>query len=83
MLRPQRRRIHDDVNECHFFWASVVKKRFNDIVRELGEVLFNDFVDIRFVYTSVPGFLRINHHDRLQLTAVKTASLVNTDLALA
>ena len=66
-----------------FFLGERRQKRFNDIVRELGEVLFNDFVDIRFVYTSVPGFLRINHHDRLQLTAVKTASLVNTDLALA
>ena len=66
-----------------FFLGERRQKRFNDIVRELGEVLFNDFVDIRFVYTSVPGFLRINDHDRLQLTAVETASLVNTDLALA
>ena len=40
LLRPQRRRIHGDVKECHSLWESVVKKRFDDIGHELGEVQY-------------------------------------------
>ena len=66
----------------HFnFLTSLDLKTIDDTA--VFEVLFNDFVDIRFVYICVPGLLRINDHDRPQLTAVETASLVNADLALA
>ena len=33
--------IHGDVKECHSLWESVVKKRFDDIGRELGEVQYS------------------------------------------
>ena len=42
-----------------------------------------DFIQIFFVHVGIPGFFRVNHHDRAFFTSVETAGLIDTYLTRA
>lgn len=46
-------------------------------------MLINDFIDVLLINEGVPGFIRVDHHNRPQITAIKTTGGVNPNPALA
>src|SRR5690606_21655516 len=70
-----------DVFSCHASSRFLNLETFDGLaVLEMG---FNDFVDIFLVDEGVPDSLRIHHHDRALVAAVKAAGTIDAHLAFA